>query len=299
VSRLGDQRGETSLMGLLVAMVLFAVVLGATLDAFSVFDTRSHEEAECNDAEQTAQTTVETLSRELRNLAQPQSDAASTIERATGFDLVFKTVARTGAPTAANPANVVRVRYCLGTTTGRRLYYQTQPWTSGSPTPANTACPGPTTDWPTSRIVADIVSNRSGAQSRPVFTYNTADARRIESLHVDLFLDTNPAAGPRETELSSGVFLRNQNQPPTALFTATPQGTTIVLAGSQSADPEGEPLKFQFYDKTSGTAVPIAGCAAVTCTWTPGGTGPFTIGLTVTDSGGIAVNAPDLPNVHL
>jgi hypothetical protein len=297
VSRLRDQRGEMSLTGLLVAMVIFVVVLGATLDAFSVFDTRSHQEAERNDAEQAAQTTVETLSRELRNLAQPQSDAAGTIERANGFDLVFKTVARTGAPTAANPANVVRVRYCLGTTTGRRLYYQTQPWTSGSTAPADSACPSAA--WPTSRILADLLSNRSGAQSRPVFTYNTADSRRIESLHVDLFLDTNPAAGPKETELSSGVFLRNQNQPPTALFTATPQGTSIVLAGSQSSDPEGEPLKFQFYDKTSGTAVPIAGCAAVTCTWSPSGTGPFTIGLTVTDSGGIAANAPDLTNVRL
>jgi type II secretory pathway pseudopilin PulG len=297
VSWLGDQRGETSLTGLLVAMVLFAVVLGATLDAFSVFDTRSHEEAERNDAEQTAQTAVETLSRELRNLAQPQSDAASTIERATGFDLVFKTVARTGAPTAGNPANVVRVRYCLGTTTGRRLYYQTQPWTSASSAPADGACPS--SAWPTSRVVADLVSNRSTGQSRPVFAYNTADARRIESVHVDLFLDTRPGAGPKETELSSGVFLRNQNQPPTALFTATPQGTSIVLSGSQSADPEGEPLKFQFYDKTSGTAVAIPGCAAVTCTWTPTGTGPFTIGLTVTDSGGIAVDAPDLTNVRL
>ena len=297
MTKLRDQRGETSLTGLLVAMVLFAVVLGATLDAFSVFDTRSHQEAERNDAEETAHTAVERLSRELRNLAQPQSDAVSTVERASGFDLVFKTVAKTGAPTAANPANVVRVRYCLGTTTGRRLYYQTQPWTSGSSAPSDTACPS--SAWPTSAVVADAISNRSAGRTRPVFTYNTTDARRIQSVHVDLFLDTNPATAPKETELSSGVYLRNQNQPPTALFTATPQGTSIVLSGSQSSDPEGEPLRFQFYDKTSGTAVPIPGCAAVTCTWTPTGTGPFTLGLTVTDSGGISANAPDLPNVRL
>jgi type II secretory pathway component PulJ len=295
--RLRGQRGEMSLTGLLVAMVLFAVVLGATLDAFSVFDTRSHQEAERNDAEETAHTAVERLSRELRNLAQPQADAAATVERASAFDLVFKTVARTGAPTAANPANVARVRYCLGTNTGRRLYYQTQPWTSGSSAPSDTACPS--NAWPTSAVVADALSNRSAGQSRPVFAYNTAEARRIQSVHVDLFLDTNPAAPPKETELSSGVFLRNQNQPPTALFTATPQGTSIVLSGSESSDPEGEPLRFQFYDKTSGSAVPIPGCASVACTWTPPSAGPFTLGLTVTDSGGIAVNAPDVTDVRL
>jgi hypothetical protein len=239
---------------------------------------------------------VERLTRELRNLAQPQSDGVATVERAGAYDLVFKTVDGGSAPTAANPASIIRVRYCLDSSTpgNAKLYYQSQPWTTGSTAPTDPACPS--SAWPLRRLLTNWISNRAGGQNRPVFTYDSATPSAVKTVHTDVLLDADATRGPKETELSSGVFLRNQNQPPTALFTATRSGTSIVLNASQSADPEGDPLSFQFYDKTSGTPVAIPSCAGVVCTWTPSYTPPagrYTIGLAITDSGGMSVNAPD------
>jgi type II secretory pathway pseudopilin PulG len=303
-----DQRGEITMTGLIVAMAILIVVLSATLGAFETFTTRSNEESERIDAEQRAHVAVERLSRDLRNLAQPQTDGVTTIERAAPYDLIFKTVTRTGAPTATNPANIVRVRYCLDSSTpGKgKLYYQRQAWTSGSSTPpTDTACPSAAPgSWSPATLLVDWVTNRAANQNRPVFTYDPPPATqpcdptacaRVRTLHADLFFDAHATYGPKETELSSGVFLRNQNRPPTALFTASPSGTSIVLNGSLSGDPEGEPLKYQFYDKSTGTPVAIPTCASVVCTWTPTPRSDhkYTIGLRVTDSGGIVADAPD------
>jgi Tfp pilus assembly protein PilX len=307
MTRMRDQRGEITMTGLIVAMAILIVVLSATLGAFETFTTRSHEESERIDAQQRAHVAVERLSRDLRNLAQPQPDGVTTVERAGPYDLIFKTVTRTGAPTATNPANIVRVRYCLNSSTpGKgKLYYQRQAWTSGSSTPqTDTACPSTTAGWSQTTLLVDWVTNQAGTQNRPVFTYDPAPATqpcdptacaRVRTLHTDLFFDAHATYGPKETELSSGVFLRNQNRPPTALFTATPSGTSIVLNGSLSTDPEGERLKYQFYDKSAGAAVAIPTCASVVCTWTPAPRADHTykIGLKVTDSGGIVANAPD------
>jgi hypothetical protein len=294
---ISDQRGEMSLTGLLVAMILFTVVLGATLGAFEAFTARNNEEAQRADVEDRAHVAVDRLTRELRNVGQPQPDGVPTFERADPDDLVFKTVDRTASPTSANPAGLVRVRYCLNSSTpgNAKLHHQTQAWTSGSTAPADTACPSSTGGWSASTVVTDWISNRAGGQNRPVFGYNGDAAADVRTVHVDLLLDADASRGPKETELSSGIFLRNQNRPPTAVFTPTPSGTSIVLDGSQSADPEGDPLDFQFYDKTNGTPVAIPDCASVVCTWTPSysAAGGYTIGLTVTDSGGIAVNATD------
>jgi hypothetical protein len=294
---LSDQRGEMSLTGLLVAMILFTVVLGATLGAFETFTTRNNDEAQRADVEERAHVAVDRLTRELRNVGQPQSDGVSTFERADPYDLIFKAVDRSLSPTAANPSSLARVRYCLNSSTpgNAKLHYQTQAWTSGSTAPADTACPSTGGGWSTSAVVADWISNRAGGQNRPLFTYNGAAAADVRIVHADLLLDADASRGPKETELSSGIFLRNQNRPPTSLFTPTPSGTSIVLDGSLSADPEGDPLSFQFYDKTGATPVAIEGCASVVCTWTPSyhSADGYTIGLTVTDSGGIAVNATD------
>ena len=289
---LRGERGEFSLTGLLVASVIFLVVLGATLTTFAAFDRRSREEAERIDVEDRTRVAIDRLARELRNLAQPQADGRPTVERAEGYDLIFKTVSATVAPTPANPASIVRVRYCLDASDfdNAKLWYETQPWAAGSGAPTDTGCPGAA--WPARTLIADWITNRAGGRGRPLFVYNSTILSAISSVHVDLFVDANATHPPKETRLSTGVFLRNQNQPPTARFTATPSGTSIKLDGSPSADPEGEPLRFQFHDLSSGTAVAIPACASAVCTWTPsGGPGSYSIRLTVTDAGGIAIDS--------
>ena len=71
----------------------------------------------------------------------------------------------------------------------------------------------------------------------------------ITAVHVDLFSDLNPIQAPSETHLTSGVFLRNQNQVPIAAFSKALSGTTsIVLNGSASYDPEGQSLRYVWWD---------------------------------------------------
>lgn len=66
----------------------------------------------------------------------------------------------------------------------------------------------------------------------------------IFQIHVDLLVDTDTVRPPGATRLSTGVFLRNQNRRPTASFNATRTAGGLVLNGSASGDPEGDPLRY-------------------------------------------------------
>jgi hypothetical protein len=122
--------------------------------------------------------------------------------------------------------------------------------------PADTACPG--TGWTTQRRVAQNLTNAVG--NRPVFGYtgdagvitttdstSRADVTRVTA---DLFLDADPARLPSEVELSTSVFLRNQNREPTAVMTGTilnPTTRLIQLNGSASQDPESQSLTYLWF----------------------------------------------------
>jgi hypothetical protein len=114
--------------------------------------------------------------------------------------------------------------------------------------PSTAACPG--TGWTAGadrQFITNLV-NRYNGQDRPVFTYNSTDVLRVSKVRTSLYVDLDPTKRPLETRLSSGVFLRNQNRVPTADFTATVTADKrLVLNGSGSDDPEGMPLKYQWY----------------------------------------------------
>jgi hypothetical protein len=248
------ERGEIGLAQLLVAMVIFAGVLGATLVTFQGFERLNRDANERNAAQDNARTAVDALSRKLRNLASPTPQQPQAVDRASSYDIVFQTVNANGPNTGLNAANVERVRYCLDISNpnNEKLWTQEQTWTTLNPpaAPSDVNCPG--TGWDNQRIVASYITNRINGQDRPVFTFNSyTSLSDIDAIHVDLYVDDTPTHAPVASRLSSGVFLRNQNRRPTASFTATPSAKGIVLNGSVSADPEGEPLNYVWYDGTT------------------------------------------------
>jgi hypothetical protein len=257
------ERGEVTLTGLLVAMVVFLGVLAATLSLFAGSETLASDTALRNDAQDRARLASDTIVRQLRNLASPTVDQPQAVERANPREIVFKTIDPSGAPTAVNVANVKRVRFCLDAS--GRLWKQEQVGDTAitGTVPGGAAAPDDPTcsssGWTSGRsqVIAANVSNYANGLARPVFTYNSATLTAITSVRVTLYVDVDTARRPSETRLSTGVFLRNQNRQPTAAFTVTQTAAGLMLNGSVSTDPDGDPLTYCWYDaRVAGVAPP-------------------------------------------
>jgi prepilin-type N-terminal cleavage/methylation domain-containing protein len=272
---LHDERGFT-LIELLMASVIMIVVISATLNALDTATATSTRNQKLVDTIDRARLTMETLSKKLRNATAYQTTASPTsasIVRATSNDIAFKVVDPFSAGASGNSYAVQTIRYCLETSTGKL-------WTQRK---ADAVVPGascPDLSWSTRSVVATDITNAA----RPVFTYDSATLSDISSVGISLFLDTTPGKAPAETSLSSGVFLRNQNRRPTAAFTALTStvGQHVQLNGSNSIDPEGQLLTYQWSD---GSTVLSQNSPVVDYVATTPGAHTFT--LTVTDVGGL------------
>jgi hypothetical protein len=256
-----------------VASALLAVVLGAAIAPFVMLQKTDRVTQNQNDSQDNARTTLDTLQHQLRNVA----GQGQLINRASAYDLVYETVDQTAKPAGSkNDRNIMRVRFCLDTTnvpssvTRGVLWEQKLKWTTAgvpSSMPSSTLCPD--TTWGTTRrVVADYITNKTTTTLRPAVaplfafypapsaTPTTAELQAITQVRVDLFTDRRLTEGPHESELTSGVYLRNQNGHPTASFTATP-GTTgtkqIILNAGASTDPENLPLTYRWCDVTTVT----------------------------------------------
>jgi hypothetical protein len=112
--------------------------------------------------------------------------------------------------------------------------------------PSGTACPS--TSWDSSRLIADNITNRSGGSDRPLWTYGQEDTGELTSVKLNLFMNNDPSVRDGEVALETGVYLRNQNRVPNALFTLSPTGFRhVLLNGSTSSDPEGDPLDYWWF----------------------------------------------------
>jgi type II secretory pathway pseudopilin PulG len=257
---LRGERGEISLIELLVAMTIFGGVLGATLFTFQTFDTLSRRDVSRAASQDSARTSVDRLVRGLRNLASPTIEKPQAVDKATPFDLIFQTVDPVGPNTGANAANIKRVRWCLdwSNPANEKLYIQEQRWiTQDTPAvPSSSTCPA--SGWTTQTVLVSNLTNNYGGQSRALFAYDSATLTAVRQIHVDLYSDLDPAAAPNETHITTGVFLRNQNAAPVAAFSYALAGSSaIVLNGSGSYDPEGAGLTYSWLDggKKVGTGV--------------------------------------------
>jgi type II secretory pathway pseudopilin PulG len=194
-----------ALIELLVASALMILVIGATLDLFTSYRQNGQTNQAINDAQDGARNALDQMSRELRDAT--GSAAGGAVIAATPWELDFQRVNPNSSTNALQ-----YVRYCLDTPT-RLLWRQTQPVASGVPATVGN-CPDPS--WPTKTTLARNVSNGG---SRRVFTYNSqtpGDVNApapaltdINSVLLTLYLDASWAKNSHESQLASGVFLRN------------------------------------------------------------------------------------------
>ena len=254
MSLVRDERGEITLVQMLVAATMMLVVLGATLTVFASATKLNNAANERQDEQDNARATLDAMAAQLRNLASPTADQPQAIDSAGAYDIVFQTVDRVGPNSGLNASNVMRVRYCLGTTNTTTLYRQEQRWTTQATpaAPATTTCPSTAAGWSTGKALAQYVVNTRNGLNRPIFTYNAAAVSDISAIHALLYVDRDIVHNPPETVLSTGVFLRNQNRRPTSLFTTdTTVRGKVILNGASSSDPEGDPLSFVWFDGTT------------------------------------------------
>lgn len=246
-----SQAGFT-LIEVLIVSSLFTVIVGATLSVVTRFDRTSKRVVQVNEQAESARQGLDRLARQLRNLAQRVNQPV--IDTAGTDDLIFQT---------SDPTRTW-VRYCVEPGAGPRGTDRLWTGENGA-SPTVTAgmrgsCPG--TDWDRTSVVADGVVNSIGG--RRVFTYvctpdkpvtcpaSSAEFPLIKSIGAQIFIDPDPANRPVEHLVSSGVFLRNQNEDPTASFSWTPTGPRkVALNAAGSQDPEGRTLRFYWYAGTA------------------------------------------------
>jgi hypothetical protein len=267
-----DERGEITIVQMLIAMALMLGILGATLTVFTTAERVNADANVRNETQDQARVALDQMARQRRNLASPTADQRRGIDRAEPFDLIFQAVDPVGPAPALNPANIMRIRYCLGS--DGRIYRQEQRWNQTEPpaAPSGTACPFADSGWQAPQVVASSVTNRRDGLDRALFVYDASDVQDIASIHAQLWMDADSDRGPAETSLSSGVFLRNQNRAPHADFTAdTSVPGKIILNAALSIDPEGGALQYVWLDN----GLKIDDCnGAIRCdvTVTPGST---------------------------
>jgi prepilin-type N-terminal cleavage/methylation domain-containing protein len=253
MTRVRSEHGFT-LVEMLVTMAITVVVFGATLSVLDVFQRNNRFSVLRNENQDNARNTADRLARQLRSVSAPTTGSAGALEQAEPYSIVFQTIDATSAEGGGNPTHAMRVRYCLNDTSPANevLWTQVQRWAAETApeSPSTGACPGAETNggWKGNTRLVQNVTNRIGGKERPVFVYPSNSVAQITALEMKLFLDLTPGkTRPGETELTSGVALRNANRPPTASFTATMINEHVRLNASESLNPDGLALVYKWW----------------------------------------------------
>ena len=261
-----------TMIELLLVCVISLVVFGATLTAWTSIYNSNRSVEHQNDNAEAARVALDRAARQLRNLANPTVNAITTIDRATDYDFIFQT---------SDPSKTW-VRYCLQTSGNGASPSAAILWESESAGSISSAmrgsCPG--TGWTKSQRVVSHVTNVKGGVDRDVFTFEcsvnaaagcpsgTADYPRIVNVGMSLWVDGVTTDKVTERNVSTGVFLRNQNEGPTARATVTTlsiPSRKYLLNGSGSTDPEQRTLEYFWFQGSPPSATEIAStsCTAV------------------------------------
>jgi prepilin-type N-terminal cleavage/methylation domain-containing protein len=296
VSRLQAENGFT-LVELLVTMVITTIVFGATLSVLDVFQRDNVVDQKRSEVQDNARNAIDQIVRQLRNVAAPSAGSPGALLTTKNYSMIFDTIGTaSGYAWGKNTSHTMMVRYCLNNSNPENevLWMQSLRWSEppGPTTPAPTTCPDLSGFWESNRQVVQHVTNRIGGEVRPMFKYSAATAPQTASVEIDMFLDLTPKqAHPGETQLTTGIGLRNANRPPIVAFTVTRISPKFVrLDGSASYDPDGLALTYRW--KIDGT--PIASTAQVTEVEEP--VGSHTYQLEVVDPGGLGEKKTETVN---
>jgi prepilin-type N-terminal cleavage/methylation domain-containing protein len=267
-----DPQAGFTLIEVLLVCVISLIVLGATLTAYSGLLRGQTDHARQADEMENTRLSMEHAARQLRNLANPTASSTSTIDTATDYEFIFQT---------SDPTKTW-VRYCLQTSgsvggtpvsPARGVLWEMESTATAVSAGMRAGCPGPAGSWARQHMVADHVTNRTGGVDRNVFTFScsagaapscpasAAEYPKITNVAVDLFTDIDPARRPREQRLSSAVYLRNQNEVPTASFTQRQVSSRrVLLNASASADPEGRTLQYFWFKNSAPVTSELNDC---------------------------------------
>jgi prepilin-type N-terminal cleavage/methylation domain-containing protein len=282
----GQAEHGFTLIELLVTMLITTIIFGATLSVLDVFQRNNLVDQQRNEVQDNARNAMDQLARQLRNVAAPNAGSPGALLTTKNYSMIFDTIDSTSTYAwGENASHTMMVRYCLNNseTTNEVLWMQVKRWKDQGPkeAPTPTTCPDLSGYWESSRQLVQHVTNRIDAQTRPIFIYSAATAPKTASVEIDMFLDFKPGQRPGETELTSGIGLRNANRPPVAAFTVTRINGAVRLDASGSYDPEGLALTYKW--KKDGTA--LASTAQVVEPKET--TGTHTYELEATDPGGL------------
>jgi type II secretory pathway pseudopilin PulG len=264
MSRSIRSQGGFTLVELLLVCVISLVIFGITMTAWtSVY--RSNRAVELQqDNTQVARVAIDRAARQLRNLANPTVNAVNTISYAGAYDFIFQT---------SDPAKTW-VRYCLDTTSVNKAtlweHETAKPITAGM----TGACPSTDPEWTTKRAVVESVTNQAGGIDRPIFRYecgsgapvgcpaSSTDYQKILNVGFDLWVDADRTDRASELNVATSVFLRNQNETPTARGSATRYSSTqALLNGSGSSDPEGRTMEYFWFENAPPSASELSSTA--------------------------------------
>jgi prepilin-type N-terminal cleavage/methylation domain-containing protein len=285
--RVRSEHGFT-LIELLVTMTIATIVFGATLSVLDVFQRNNVVDQKRNEVQDNARNAMDQIARQLRNVAAPNAGSPGALLATKNYSMIFDTIDSTsGYAWGANKSQTMMVRYCLNNSNSENevLWMQVKRWAEakGPATPSPATCPDLSGYWESNRQLVQHVTNRIGGEARPMFKYSAATAPQTASVEVDMFLNLTPGhAHPGETQLTSGIGLRNANRPPIAEFTVTRINKFVRLDGSASYDPDGLALTY----KWTVDGATLASTSQVT--EVEKSVGSHTYELEVTDPGGLA-----------
>jgi type II secretory pathway pseudopilin PulG len=254
MTRLNAEHGFT-LVETLVTMAIAMVVFGATLTVLDVFQRHNRVDLLRNETQDNARTAADRLARQLRNVAAPTTGAAGALEQKEPFSIIFQAIDASTANGGGNPTHAMRVRYCLNDANPENevLWMQVKRWSEekAPAVPTSTACPDlSVADFETNTQLVQHVTNKiGGTEKRPLFTYSAEGIPQTTSVEMNLFLNPTPAqTRPGESQLTTGVALRNANRPPTAKikWTLVPP-KHVFLNSTESSNPDGLALTYKWW----------------------------------------------------